>query len=56
VQNGKDVFAILHRLGVPLAPDGQSCALGSMCANRVTTSFTSVRNEADLIRWPRIHS
>lgn len=29
--NSENIFAILHRLGVPLAPDGQSCALGSLC-------------------------
>jgi hypothetical protein len=29
--NSENIFAILNRLGVPLAPDGQSCALGSMC-------------------------
>jgi Histidine phosphatase superfamily (branch 1) len=29
--NSENIFAILHRLGVPLAPDGQSCVLGSMC-------------------------
>jgi hypothetical protein len=29
--NGENIFAILNRLGVPLAPDGQSCSTGSMC-------------------------
>jgi hypothetical protein len=29
--NSENIFAILHRLGVPLAPAGHSCALGSMC-------------------------
>jgi hypothetical protein len=29
--NSENIFAILNRLGVPLAPAGQSCALGSMC-------------------------
>ena len=29
--NSENIFAILNRLGVPLASDGQSCALGSMC-------------------------
>jgi hypothetical protein len=29
--NSENIFAILHRLGVPLAPAGQSCAPGSMC-------------------------
>jgi hypothetical protein len=29
--NGENIFAILNRLGVPLAPGGQSCSTGSMC-------------------------
>jgi hypothetical protein len=29
--NSENIFAILNRLGVPVAPAGQSCALGSMC-------------------------
>jgi hypothetical protein len=29
--NAENVFAILNRLGVPLAASGQSCAPGSMC-------------------------
>jgi histidine phosphatase superfamily protein (branch 1) len=29
--NSENIFAILHRLGVPVAPAGQSCALGSLC-------------------------
>lgn len=31
VLNAENVFAILNRLGVPVAPSGQSCAPGSMC-------------------------
>ena len=29
--NSENIFAILNRLGVPVAAAGQSCALGSMC-------------------------
>lgn len=29
--NSENIFAILNRLGVPIAPAGQSCAPGSMC-------------------------
>lgn len=29
--NSENIFAILNRLGVPVAPSGQSCAPGSMC-------------------------
>jgi hypothetical protein len=29
--NSENIFAILNRLGVPVAPAGQSCAPGSMC-------------------------
>lgn len=29
--NSDNIFAILNRLGVPVAAPGQSCALGSMC-------------------------
>ncbi|MGE5202196.1 MAG: histidine phosphatase family protein [Acidobacteriota bacterium] len=29
--NSENIFAILNRLGVPVAAPGQSCALGSMC-------------------------
>ncbi len=29
--NSGNIFAILNRLGVPVAPSGQSCAPGSMC-------------------------
>ncbi len=29
--NSENIFAILNRLGVPVATPGQSCALGSMC-------------------------
>jgi Histidine phosphatase superfamily (branch 1) len=29
--NGENIFAILNRLGVPLAAAGQSCSTGSMC-------------------------
>jgi hypothetical protein len=29
--NSENIFAILNKLGVPLAPVGQSCAQGSMC-------------------------
>jgi hypothetical protein len=29
--NSENIFAILHRLGVPLAPAGQAGALGSLC-------------------------
>lgn len=29
--NSENIFAILNRLGVPVAPSGQSCARGSMC-------------------------
>jgi hypothetical protein len=29
--NSENIYAILNRLGVPLAPSGQSCAQGSMC-------------------------
>ena len=29
--NSENIFAILNKLGVPLAPSGQACALGSMC-------------------------
>ena len=29
--NSENIFAILNRLGVPVAPPGQSCAPGSMC-------------------------
>ena len=29
--NSENIFAILNRLGVPVAPTGQSCAPGSMC-------------------------
>jgi hypothetical protein len=31
VLNSENIFAILNRLGVPVAPSGQSCAPGSMC-------------------------
>ena len=29
--NSENTFAILNRLGVPVAPPGQSCAPGNMC-------------------------
>jgi hypothetical protein len=29
--NSENIFAILNRLGVPVAPSGQSCVPGSMC-------------------------
>ena len=29
--NSENIFAIMHRLGVPLAPAGQAGAFGSMC-------------------------
>lgn len=29
--NSENIFAVLNRLGVPAAPAGRSCALGSMC-------------------------
>ena len=29
--NSENIFAILNRLGVPVAPSGHSCAFGSMC-------------------------
>ena len=29
--NSENIFAILNRLGVPVARSGQSCATGSMC-------------------------
>ena len=29
--NSENIFGILNRLGVPVAPSGQSCAPGSMC-------------------------
>jgi hypothetical protein len=29
--NSENIFAILNRLGVPEAPPGQTCVLGSMC-------------------------
>ncbi len=29
--NSENIFAILNRLGVPVAPSGQSCELGTMC-------------------------
>jgi uncharacterized protein (DUF2141 family) len=29
--NSENIFAILNRLGVPVAPSGQSCTAGSMC-------------------------
>jgi len=29
--NSENIFAILNRLGVPVAPSGQSCAPGTMC-------------------------
>lgn len=29
--NSENIYAILNKLGVPQAPDGQSCAKGSMC-------------------------
>lgn len=31
VLNSENIFAILNRLGVPVAPSGQSCAPGGMC-------------------------
>ena len=31
VLNSENIFAILNRLGVPVAPSGQACAPGSMC-------------------------
>lgn len=29
--NSENIFAILHRLGVPVAPKGEACAVGEMC-------------------------
>jgi hypothetical protein len=29
--NTENIFAIMNRLGVPVAPSGQACALGTMC-------------------------
>jgi hypothetical protein len=29
--NGESIYAVLNRLGVPLAPDGRSCPPGSAC-------------------------
>jgi hypothetical protein len=34
--NSENIFAILNRLGVPVAAPGQSCALGSMCVPCLT--------------------
>lgn len=31
VLNSENIFAIMNRLGVPVAPSGHSCAPGSMC-------------------------
>ena len=29
--NSENIFAILNRLGIPVAPEGKSCTAGSMC-------------------------
>jgi len=53
--NSENIFAILNRLGVPVAPSGQSCAIGSMCVP-CTDNSCYPRNEYDqlwhLVREP----
>jgi len=53
--NSENIFAILNRLGVPLAPSGQPCGLGSMCVP-CTNNTCYPRDEYDhlwhLVREP----
>jgi len=44
--NSENIFAILHRLGVPVAPAGHACALGSLCVP-CTDNSCYPRNEFD---------
>ena len=44
--NSENIYAILNRLGVPLAQSGQSCAVGSMCVP-CTENSCYPRNEFD---------
>lgn len=46
--NSENIFAILNRLGVPVAPRGQSCARGTMCVP-CTDNTCYPRNEFDHI-------
>lgn len=46
--NSENIFAILNRLGVPVAPPGQSCAPGSMCVP-CTNNSCYPRTEYDLL-------
>lgn len=46
--NSENIFAILNRLGVPVAPAGESCALGSMCVP-CTDNSCYPRSEFDRI-------
>lgn len=48
VVNSENIFAILNRLGVPVAPQGKSCALGSMCVP-CTDNSCYPRTEYDLL-------
>ena len=46
--NSENIFAIINRLGVPVAPAGQSCAPGSMCVP-CTNNSCYPRDEFDQI-------
>ncbi len=48
--NSENIFAVLNKLGVPLAAEGQSCALGSMCVPCASNDCFP-RNDFDRVRY-----
>jgi hypothetical protein len=48
--NSENIFGILNRLGVPVAPSGQSCAPGSMCVPCTDNSCYPGKNSIHLAR------